>query len=59
MQELVARFGRPVGCSGDPLMLLAASSTGLHWLDVTVVIAYLIGVTAVGVWVGAQGFGAQ
>ena len=35
-------------------MLLAASSTGLHWLDVTVVIAYLIGVTAVGVWVGAR-----
>ena len=35
-------------------MILLAAATGLHWLDAAVLVAYLIGVTAVGLWISRK-----
>jgi len=40
-------------------MLLAAGCAGLHWVDAAVVVVYLIGVTAAGVWMGRRISGLQ
>ncbi len=52
MPKDASRSGGLIGYWRDRLMLLAASPTGLHWIDMLVVVGYLISVTTVGVWVG-------
>ena len=40
-------------------MLLAVAESGLHWIDFAVVALYLIGITALGVWMGRRISGIQ
>lgn len=40
-------------------MLSHTSASGLHWIDISVIVAYLIGVTALGVWMSRRVSGLQ
>ena len=35
-------------------MVIGVTSMGLHWIDASVVVAYLIGITVLGLWMGSR-----
>ena len=37
-------------------MLVGVTGLGLHWIDVAVVVVYLLGVTMLGLWMGSRIF---